>query len=239
MTEDWDFYMCEIEGQVASIFLDLSLIETEHTQPQLISVNVTMQTPREDGLSSKDEAESLYTLEDILVSSFETIGCKYVGRLTFQGHRIFYAYGPQDAALDTISAALLASTHETEVSKEEDAQWAYYHEWLYPSSEEMQDIQNRRVVMKLSEYGDQLDTPRQVDHTVLFEDESHAQSFAAALEPMGFSSQTDQTEDGLAVQFHRDDPVEIHHINALVRTLHQLALDHQGFYDGWGCPIVA
>lgn len=241
MSEDWDFYMCEIEDHVASIFLNLSLIYDApfEAQTQLLSLNTTMQHPREDGLSSKQEADSLYELEDQLVEIIEQHQGQYVGRLTYQGHRVFYAYLPTDTTEECLQQLQTAKA-PIDILQEEDTNWAYYKEWLYPAPLEMHDIQNRRVVMKLSEYGDQLDTARPVDHTAIFASQEDALAFKANVEADGFIVDIQEDDSSQhVVEFQREDHVDIDNINALVRQLVERVQSYNGTYDGWGCPIVA
>ena len=102
-------------------------------------------------------------------------------------------------------------------------------------------MSNRRVVLKLKEYGDMLNVPRQLEHLILFATRARAESFMTDMGEQGFQGMIEpqQQEDGAwAVQLHRVDPVDLDHINEIVHQLRERAVLHDGIYDGWGCMVV-
>jgi len=247
MSGDWDYYMCLIDDVMASIFLDMERIESAPDQalPWLLSLELTMQAPREDGLSSQQEADALYTIEDELIEALDAaLEHHYVGRLTFAGRRVLYSYVAQDASTEALLKALIPRHPEYELRYElrQDPQWLHYTQWLYPGERERAEMSNRRVVLKLKEYGDQLTVPRQVEHLILFATRARAESFMTEMGEHGFQGMIEpqQQDDGAwAVQLHRVDPVELEHINEIVHTLSARAVLHDGIYDGWGCMVVS
>lgn len=243
MSEDWDFYMCHIEDAPASIFLDLSRRDDAPVQPleTLLQLTYTMRSPLESGLSSAEESEHLYQLEDKLLDALEGTEHAYVGRLTHAGARTFYVYTSKSALGSVVGAALQAlpdSPLQTETTQ--DAQWSYYLEWLYPSTTELNEIHTRRLVMKLQEHGDQITSERPVDHSASFEDEGDARAFAEEFKALEFEVEVKpiESEGGYMVNIQRQDQVTLEHINPLVREIVSRVSHHNGQYEGWGCPIV-
>ena len=245
MSEDWDFYMCHIEDAPASIFLDLSLNEGAPLTDldTLLQITYTMNSPLENGLSSSEEAEHLYQLEDKLMDILEPTQHSYVGRLTHAGTRTFYVYTSSET-LGAVVGAVLQGMQGTPLQTEttEDAQWSYYLEWLYPSATELNEIHTRRLVMKLQEHGDQIESERPVDHGASFRSEEDARAFADEFEMLEFDvelKQLDEQEPNrYFVNIQRNDIVTLEHINPLVREIVTRVSHHKGTYEGWGCPII-
>lgn len=94
MTNDWDFYALRVDGQPASIFVDLG-VEPEapmSSHPHMAYVRLYMNQPRPDGLSSRDEYDALIDIEKALESKLCNDQVGYVGRNTSGGCRDFYFY---------------------------------------------------------------------------------------------------------------------------------------------------
>lgn len=250
MSGDWDYYMCLIDDAAASIFLNMELIERapDITRSWLLSVELTMQQPREDGLSSQQEAQALYTLEDELIEQIEqATNFEYIGRLTFAGRRILYGYlsvtQSGEAEREWLEPLLQKyDDYQARYELRHDPQWLHYTQWLYPGELERAEMSNRRVVLKLQEYGDQLHVPRQVEHLIMFAARTRAALFITSMAELGYQSTSEPQaqEDGAwAVQLQRIDSVELDHINQVVHQLREHAAAHDGIYDGWGCMVVS
>lgn len=243
---DWDFYFCNVNEALSSVMVDLAAnrrAPMSH-KPCLLWVWVKMQSPREDGLSSNDEAAKLYEIEDRLTRSLGEVDAEFVGRITGDSRREFYFYAPTadiDAALSSVQKAFPEYT--VEGGTRHDAAWSQYRELLYPSVKDMQRIQDRRVVNNLAKRGDVHSIPRPVDHAVYFRSESDRKAFSMAAALAGFSAihegdfDTDRNRQRYFLNVVRTDPVELDHINAVVAQLRELARMHNGDYDGWGCEV--
>src|SRR3954462_12044783 len=95
MSKDWDFYSLRVDGEPASIFVDLGISKDapvrNHTTMGYL--RVLMLRPREDGLSSRDEFDDLIALEDhVTAKVIENGAAVFVGRNTSSGNRDFYFY---------------------------------------------------------------------------------------------------------------------------------------------------
>ena len=92
LPENWNYYMCQIDEMPASYFVNLALAEIAPISQrlQLIWLEIKMNQPREDGLSSSDEFDHLMVFEDEIIPSL-TDGSQsiYVGRLTHNKVREF------------------------------------------------------------------------------------------------------------------------------------------------------
>src|SRR5256885_514723 len=120
---EWDFYFTEIEDRPASIALDLSIIERAPVKslPRFVVVTIPMREPREDGLTTNDEAQALWDLEDQVVSALgEQLGAVHVARVTTGGRRDLLFYAPAHGSLDLALTGVTWVPYEPETFERRD-----------------------------------------------------------------------------------------------------------------------
>lgn len=246
MSDDWDFYALRVDDQPASIFLDLGIAQDVpvRTHPHMAYLRVVMRQPRPDGLSSQDEYETLIAIEDQVIPKIqEAAAAIFVGRNTTAGNRDFLFYVADTARFETVAASAmqLFPAYTFETGSREDAEWAIYRDFLYPAPDDMQRIQNRRVVINLEQNGDDPSKPRQIDHMVYAPDRTVQQAIITYIMAEGFTlikADTSPDEQGnYSVNFERSDaPADI---DAIVLPLFHRVTELGGDYDGWGCVILS
>ncbi|MCZ4245893.1 DUF695 domain-containing protein [Pedobacter punctiformis] len=246
-TEDWDTYFTNVDHQLGSIMVDLGIrkIAPVAEKPVLIWVSVKMNDPRADGLSSNEESEKLYEIEDHLTgqlkNKFDSI---YIGRLTSNGSRDLYFYFDNQFLYDKTIADVMINypNYEYDFGTKEDPHWSVYLDFLYPLPAQLQTMHNRKVLMNLESHGDDHHKPRQVDHYLYFNTEDDRENFVASIEDSGFTVRNKDTKaDGdYRYMLHLTilDPVDYDSINERTINLAESAANFNGTYDGWGCPIV-
>lgn len=169
MAEDWNFYFAQVDGAVASVFVDLAhgAGAVDPTRPVVAWVSLKMRTPRADGLSSAEEAEMLYTIGDLLAVEASQHGALFVGRVTHSGLRDFFFYVPEARQAKLIQGLHRRvdgfSTYAYDVGKREDPNWAIYREYLYPDAYGLRQINDNKVIIRLQEHGDDPANVRAVD----------------------------------------------------------------------------
>ncbi len=248
MAEDWDFYLTRIDEHPASTFVDLGQAESapDVRRPWLFRVSVQMQVIRDDGLSDDEETETLYAIEDEL---FAHIGpglrARYVGRITARGRRDYFYYGQSaEGFSDAVTRAFVAfPQYAFACADQSDPDWEIYFDLLYPGGLDMQTIQNRRVVEKLSSSGDDLSQPREVDHWMYFPSEHSRDQFFAQVKDEGFRCETfaadePDAEFGFGMRLTRNDRVDLDTIDPLAIDLFLRVETCGGEYDGWGCAVI-
>src|SRR5438309_5000971 len=106
MSENWKSYICNVNGKLASIALDLGAGKkaSSGNKPWLLWVWVYLQSPRADGLSDGKEFKTLGAIEDELTTQ-SSAACEgiNVGRITTDGRREFYFYGAPKKSLFDLS----------------------------------------------------------------------------------------------------------------------------------------
>lgn len=213
--------------------------------PNLVLVSVTMNNPREDGLSFSEEFESLKQIEDrlhhLIISKHNAV---YAGRLTTDGRRDFYFYVGNTKHLDkTISDAMKAfPTNKFDLRMKEDQKWEEYLNFMYPNPSQHQSMLNRRVVNSLENQGDLLTKARPVDHWIFFKTEADKEKFLSAIQDDGFAivDNDHDTEFGEApyrLRISRIDKVDYDSVDDYAIRLWKLAEECNGDYDGWETSV--
>jgi uncharacterized protein (TIGR01619 family) len=246
LQDDWDFYPCLVDGDHASIFVNLGLMKVAPIQnlSSMAYVRVQMRNPQENGLSSQEEYPSLLALEDSMLPRLvKPNEVTYVGRNTSGGCRDFYFYVAQAREWNERVASAMSEVKEYqyEAGTREDSQWTVYSKFLYPSERSMQRIQNRRTCDALASNGDDPSKDREIDHWVYFQDSVSRDDFVKAALKQGFQMRcitdpSDEEDESYGAQiFRTDSPNDI---DTPVFILFDLASNLGGDYDGWECPVV-
>lgn len=245
MTEEWDFYLCRINDQPASIYLNMGLrsVAPMASKPHIVRARVPMLIPREDGLSSQQEFEDLGRLEDSIIGGLKGQQVIFAGRTTQAGVRDFYFYTDDPDKVICAIQAMAASfpAYALEIGSFEDPQWEEYLGFLYPSARDRERMANRRTIDALKREGDDLTSPRQIDHWIYLPSESGANDFLLAASELGFSStgEVAKVEGALAYQAVVSSVAvpNLDNMNDITLRLLELAHAHGGDYDGWECPV--
>ena len=245
--DDWDFYLCDLDGNTGSYFLNLALINIIPIVEKnaFLWIELTLNKPTEDGMSSQQEYDTLISLEDQLIPEItELFNAIYVGRLTHSGTRDFYFYlneNTYDAKL-VEKAIHKFSEYQIKFGLKNDPLWDIYRETLYPNIYAMQSITNDRVIRNLENHGDTLIAERPVEHWCYFKTNKGREKFIEAIQIKGFEikaqSYNDESKKPYCVQLVRMDSVKLTHINDVTWELVELCIENDGEYDGWETPVI-
>jgi hypothetical protein len=247
MQEYWELYMKNIEGRVASVLfnagISMDVEKLKYIYPQIAFVKVKLKSPNNRGLVDKEEEQEIAFLEDKLEASLIKfrIG-KYVGRIFSDGYVTFlyylqFTYNWQDFlnfALDE------HGDYEITSGFQEDEDWGYYYNLLYPNAKEWQIIQNHKACDALKAKEDNLHLARAIEHKLFFVDESKKEALLLKLKDEGFKVQSDiENSDGVkGVSFYRIDKPFYHDIDELTLYLIDMLSSYGASYDGWETSVV-
>lgn len=248
MSDNWDFYFCQVEGHPASIFVDLGISRELPLADltYLAWLRLNLRQPREDGLSSKDEYQRLCEIEDALPAALQAADSKiiFVGRNTSNCCRDFYFYAENGTQAESCLSMFMVPFREYEfaVGSRPDPEWKTYREFLYPSPRAYQTILNQHVLMSLDKSGDNHAVEREVHHWIYFRSRDDRERFLAAVVEKGYKifsqSDTDNEKRPFGVILSRSHTVDLPTVNAIVLELFDLACEFAGDYDGWETPVV-
>lgn len=241
--EQWDSYFRQIEGKPASIRVNLGLQEIAAVvdKPHLIQVNLIFRHPREDGLSSREESEMLWEIEDRLVPLLkERCHALHAGCITTAGRREFYFYaaatGSSEEVIREVSEA--HSTYFLSTSVRNDPAWILFQEALRPTEREMQTISDRWVLERLAKNGADPNLLHVLDHTVWFSTPEKRERFRSHLpsEYAVYEEDCDFESDDKPywINVTRTQTLEAQGVHESVLELYDLAKQFDGYYDGWG-----
>ena len=251
LPQNWDFFMCRIEGAPASIRTNLALIEVAPLEglTQRLQFCIKMQNPRPDGLSSNEEYPILCDIEDALGDKAEAIGAILAGVVKSEGflELWFYTQNAEALAKTCEDALQTFEGYQSGYNIAEDPEWEDYFDFLYPDEFSYQTMQNRKVLMQLEKNGDKMEVPREIDHFIYFKEAAQQQAFAKEAEAKGFKVRfnddefvEDRKAEGKEYPYmveatREDSPLAI---DDIVWDLLELASPFEGDYDGWGCANV-
>lgn len=192
MRGNWDSYLCRIDGNLASMLVDLELAETSPQRdfPYMAYISAGIKTPDTDGLPLQEEYERLGQLEDHLEK--ELTGAAqgiYAGRAACDGLFTLFFYIKDNSAWNERAAAAMAAfaEYEWESGSHSDPQWENYHVFLFPDEYAMNGMQNRRALNELRNQGDDTEKSREIEHWAVFLARSDAEAFALEITNHGFS----------------------------------------------------
>lgn len=144
----WNFYQCNINDKIASVYLNLDLFEYsgKTKYPNLNWYWIKLNKPREDGLSSDEEYDSLIQHEDKLIEYIEDDTIIFAGRVTTHGRREFYFYTQANYDFSSKISNFVGSKSEFlfQVGEKADPNWEHYQNVLYPGENGIKQILNRK-----------------------------------------------------------------------------------------------
>lgn len=248
MSEHWDIYFGYIEEKIASFVLDMDVwqeIDTEEYR-QAIAVRLKINEPNEEGFPIGSEAEKINEMEDSLNEFVSLKNIINVGRITTDGIRdiIFYSNKEEKNYLtEAVDRFIKPTGYEFEIFNiEEDENWEFYFDFLYPNQYQQQHMGNRKVVDSLEESGDALEVPRKVEHWLYFENIKTLKRFIKAIKKEGFSIEeesTEMSEEGkYSLSISRIDSVDFTSINEVTDFLVEVSEKYKGEYDGWETFVI-
>jgi Family of unknown function (DUF695)/Regulator of ribonuclease activity B len=247
MSNNWDFYLCQIDGNPASIFVDLGLAQALPLDghPHLAYIRVFMRSAQPNGLSSADESPMLIEIEDRLLPALTgDESTVFVGRTTSGGSRDFYFYAADaDDWVQQVAAVMAAfPDYIYEAGARRDEAWETYLHFLHPTPEDMERIQNRRVCDSLESNGDALTQPREMDHWASFPSDVLRAQFVSRISAQGFgvraTGPSNDTRRPFGVQFFRVDTPSYEDIDEITLPLFRAAVELDGQYHGWETHVV-
>ena len=237
------FYPADVDGSAAAFVVDLEQ-EPRSSHATRITVSVPMLEAEQDGLRSEGEMQDLDTLQTKLTDRLErAAGAVCVGFYDLRGVATFVFYAKREVTVREATAAI-ADTHpyEADVLVDEDPEWRFYIDALFPDAYALQGIWNRLIVDELESHGDELHEPRDVDHVATFPSTATAQKAAKQLAAAHFKVDGigKADEDGrFELAFHRAETLEEGKPDRFSSEILDIILPLDGEYDGWGAPAVA
>ncbi len=250
MSDNWGNYFTLVADKLTSVLLDLEAGSALGilADPHLILIRISLKSSNPDGLSTDEEFPELCLVDDAIRELAQLPRPYiYVGRITSQGERTFFVYteGDSRSGLDEIKAFLAQkiSDYPFFFALRKDPDCSGYLQFLSPLPEEMQTIQNQRIIQTLLQHDDDLSQPRPVDHFVYFPSAAKREEFKQKIANLEIGSwqeseRGEETSKEYCLNFVKVSAVDLPTIDKIVITFFRLAQESNGEYDGWGAPII-
>jgi len=243
--EQWTTFLRDLDDSPGTVNLNHEWLEKgpESGRRTLVRVTIAMQSSRGQGMPERAEFEALGTLEDGLVEQVEKGGdAVFVATLMHHDERTAYFYTKRASASVAAAEKVVAGwkSHKAEVSTLEDADGEIFIETVCPTAAEIRWNGDMMVIRQLEEGGDDLKTPRPINHFAYFEDPESAESFAEWARENEFD--VEPTEEGdtgdYLVAFSHNGPPDIEDIFDRTSAADETASEFGGMYDGWETEVV-
>lgn len=245
---EWDFYLSNVDNKLSSLVVDFGLYKVAplENKSNFVWISVKMNQAREDGLASTRENDILADMEKNMVDKFySNYNSRFVGKLTSNGQRDMFFYVEDTTEYGNLLSEVMIAypDYSFTYGSKSDENWSGYFDFLYPSPEQFQSIQNRRIINQLEKNGDKLIKPRKVDHWIYFKTKKDRSLFLNKIHYDGFNVITqnhDKKSGGLPYKLHisRIDKVDWTSVDEYVLYLWKLATACHGSYDGWETSVM-
>lgn len=246
-SESWETYFAETDDGPISILVNLDAEPSDDApQPILGRIFLEIPNPDENGFAPETEHDRL---NDIMEAVDLAVSVEHRGLLVGRtmGHAVctIYFYLPTEEGFATsVEKAMKAFPDQRfEAASERDEHWEAYFDFLCPSEESLEFIENARVLEELLDDGDDLATPREVTHWAYFPDAASRDLYKAELITRNFTIQEEthepeEPENQFGLVFTTVRDVQLEGISAETLELRNLAAGFDGEYDGWETTVV-
>jgi regulator of RNase E activity RraB len=243
MKAQWGVFSRELEDKVAVVSVDFAWLPLAPVAdaPILAAVHLRLKHPREDGLPDHEESDELTELEAHIEEKLQDEG-RFVSRVWGNGFRDLYFYISESTAIDPLLGEAFSHGYRISTSRQSDPGWLFYLQTLAPSAWEMVQLENNQIIAQHLENGDEVNTPRKVDHFLYLPTTEAREQASADAVANGFEL-VESLEGELApypfgLHLARHDAVTPVAISHPVGILFQLAHELGGEYEGWSSPVV-
>lgn len=224
-------------SELINIEVEVDSQDFEGSNPWLFSVFIKPNNIDED---SSGFEQFLETKESLIIALEHENRAKYVGLRIYDGWHEFYFYAKDSKNLDVIVAKMLRdSGYKYESSVVKDAKWDFYAKNLFPTELEFHDIQSNNIIFLLQEEGDNLLTPRAVEHYVSFDTATQKERFVKNILTCGFEFKDDisseEFEHGVALL--KEHGVTSQEVKNIVQELYEHIKKEHGYYEGWSTTL--
>lgn len=162
----------------------------------------------------------------------------FVGHtISRQVKRLFFYHNGSIGNEVTVKTGLLKKA-TFPIQHREDAGHAFFNENLKPTPLEFEKFQAEELHEQLAAHGDDSSKPRTVDFTINFKSPVDRDAFLEKALAMGYERGAEMTADTPNLcHLTRMTSVEPDVVGKCSAELRELAGQHYGDFDGWGCPV--
>lgn len=243
-TQIWNTYQAKQEKGVSSTNLRMDLIEKAPINGYdfLFYVKIKYRVTKESDFPIGNKLKKMYLIKDAIYDKMQSVSDDsfYVGSFMFDGSRFEYYYVKDASDIERHIDKLFKNKfrgEKYEVFVKSDPAWDLYINFLYPNDEIKNFMSNRDTVIQLKNAGDDVVSPRKIEHYATFSTMNEMNLFAAAVEKLSYTidykKKVKNDKFPHEVKFYRDNSVTLENTMKFTTELINLAKEMNGNYDGW------
>lgn len=241
MEQNWVTYPNETDEGLRLVGVNIALasIAPDSSRPSCTLVYIYFTKPGDDGMGDSKERDAIGAMEDALAQTLEKkFDALHVASVRGGGAIGLWIYSKPriDAQIEQEARAAFHNL-ELEFQSRMDPKWEGYWD-LLPDTETMREIADMHLVALLESKGDDLVTPRPVDHFAVFTEKREAEQFMRMAAKHEFDTRFGESDGNVLVIATREDPVDLESIQEVTALLSSLAEQEGGEYDGWETRVV-
>ncbi|MDO4281243.1 MAG: DUF695 domain-containing protein [Peptococcaceae bacterium] len=240
----YELYVTSMDDGRALVNVDLGIAEKAPI-PRLhwlMGIQMEFLDPDADGFYTEDEEEAILEIQDYIIKVMDEEGrARFVGSVTYAGTRMFYFYGPDVDYLAPLVGKIASEygDYDFNYMSENDGNWSFFFNAIYPTDLDMAHIRNRYMVQNLVESGVDINHEYSVYYYFYFQDGASRAKAASELMQLGF----EVIDDHMYVE--ELEPMSLglkmmakHDLNLMTLTektyeCFEAMEDNVGVYDGW------
>lgn len=244
----WNTYQAKQEKGVSSTNLRMDLIEQAPINgfDFLFYVKIKYRVTKESDFPIGNKLKKLYLIKDAIFDKMNSVADNYyVGSFMFDGNRFEYYYVKDASGIEQHIDKLFRNKFRGEkydVYVKADISWDLYTNFLYPNDEIKNFMSNRDTVIQLKNAGDNILTPRKIEHFATFSTMNDMNLFAAEIEKLAYiveyKKKTSKEKLPHEIKFYRDNSTTLENVTKFTTELIKLAKNNYGSYDGWETYVL-
>ncbi|MDN3659153.1 DUF695 domain-containing protein [Ferruginibacter paludis] len=243
----WNVYMAAYEKGPGSTLVNMTLKDAAPMLrlPYLLTTGVRLKNCSKEGLPVKEEFNTLYQISDSVKAALNTrLRPVAAGTFSYQCERIDYYYLPDTTGIRKlleIAYKKYFPAYQYSINIQNDAEWKGYLGFLFPNEDILDQLTNEKVILDLTDAGDDLSKPRMVDHWLYFKTDAERNSFIPYAVKEKFKvtkSFSPNTRLTYQLQLSRTDKVDLASISIITSALRKKATELHGQYDGWETVVI-
>lgn len=189
-----------------------------------------------NGLQADGELSRVSRIEDQIEEALTPLGAFHLGHISFNGAMQVAFLAPEGIPTElNIQAGLL------ELDVLHDPSHTWFQTEMSPTDVEFETSKNRTLHQTLAQHGDRSEAIRQVDFWAYFPTAEQRAAFLAAILASHYRLSSESEAEGanpFGCEFAADSDVSPETMAARCAFLRREAIQQNGDFDGWACPVV-
>lgn len=244
--EDWDVYIASYDEGPGATTVRMDLINAAPVKDYSFIIIAGVKYESDEHGFPLNSMNDLHLIEDSLMSALSPKEVILAGAFTHQGERLSYFYVKDTFEIRSILEKKYLSDFPNikypPLRIEDDKEWGAYLTFLYPNEDIQNYMGDQAVLEQLEKAGDDMTTPRQLDHWAYFATAEDGKKFVREIQIENFQivgvNKLDEGELPFQLQFFKKSNIDLDSIYKLTTHLRLLAKKYNGDYDGWETFII-